>query len=69
MKGNKHKVYSENTTLSQVKLKNIIALYEKIEEKYFPFVTSSIRPEYMCLKNEKDIKDRLSEVLKQCDLV
>jgi hypothetical protein len=69
MKGNRHRTYSENTTLSQLKLKNIIALYEKLEEKYFPFVTSSIRPEYQSVKKEKDIKERMRTILKKCELV
>ena len=51
MKGNKQREYSEITTLKQVKLKNIIALYEKLEEKYFPYVTKSIRPDYTSMAN------------------
>jgi xylose isomerase len=69
MKGNKHKAFSDNTVLSQIKLKNILALYEKIEEKYFPFVTTNIRPEYMNLKNEAEIRESLQKILGQCDLV
>jgi hypothetical protein len=60
MKGNKHKAYSMNSTLSQIKLKNIISLYEKLEEKYFPFVTMSIKIEYMNENNEKEIKQRIA---------
>jgi hypothetical protein len=69
MKGNKHKTYSEYSTLSQMKLKNIIALYEKLEEKYFPFVTTSIKPDYLSEKNEKEIKARIDQILGKCDLV
>jgi hypothetical protein len=59
MKGNKHRVYSENTTLSQVRLMNIIALYEKLEEKYFPHVTKSIRPDYKSMEKEIEIRRAL----------
>ena len=52
-----------------MKLKNIIALYEKLEEKYFPFVTTSIKPDYLSEKNEKEIKGRLVQILGMCDLV
>jgi hypothetical protein len=63
MKGNKHRVYSENTTLSQVRLMNIIALYEILEEKYFPHVTESIRPDYRSMANEIEIRRALKEIL------
>ena len=63
MKGNKHRVYSENTTFSQVRLMNILALYEKLEEKYFPYVTNSIRPDYKSMANEKEIRIALKEIL------
>jgi hypothetical protein len=68
MKGNKHRVYSEATTLSQVKLKNIIALYEKLEEKYFPYVTKSIRPDYTSMANEKTIRTALEGMLKYSEV-
>jgi hypothetical protein len=68
MKGNKHRVYSEATTLSQVKLKNIIALYEKLEEKYFPYVTKSIRPDYTSTANEKTIRVALEVMLKYSEV-
>jgi predicted MPP superfamily phosphohydrolase len=63
MKGSKHRVYSENTTFSQVRLMNIIALYEKLEEKYFPYVTKSIRPEYTSMANEKEIRQAVEGIL------
>ena len=68
MKGNKHKTYSENTTLSQIRLKNIITLYEKLEEKYVPFVTTSIRPDYLNDKNEREIRERMTQILGYCEL-
>jgi hypothetical protein len=68
MKGNKHRVYSENTTLSQVKLMYIIALYEKFEEKYFPHVTKSIRPDYTSMNNEKEIRRNLEGMLMYTDI-
>jgi hypothetical protein len=68
MKGNKHKVYSESTTLSQIKLKNIIALYEKMEEKYFPHVTKGIRPDYTSMANEKEIRRTLEGILGYSEL-
>jgi hypothetical protein len=68
MRGNKHLVYSESSTFSQVKLMNILALYEKLEEKYFPHVTKSIRPDYTSTKNEKEIRRTLEGMLKYSEL-
>ena len=51
MKGNKHAEYSGNTTFSKVKLKYILALYEKLEEKYFPHATKCIKSEYTSMRN------------------
>ena len=68
MKGSKHRVYSENTTISQVKLKNILALYEKLEEKYFPHVTKSIRPDYTSMANEREIRTTLEGILRHSEL-
>jgi hypothetical protein len=45
--GNIHKEYSERSTLSRVKLKNIVALYERIETRYFPYITDNLRLEFM----------------------
>jgi hypothetical protein len=68
MKGNKHRVYSENTTFSQVKLMNILALYEKLEEKYFPHVTKSVRPDYTSMRNEREIRGTLEGILRYSEV-
>lgn len=63
MKGNKHAMYSENTTFSKVKLKYILALYEKLEEKYFPHATKCIKSEYTSMRNEIKIHEALKVML------
>jgi hypothetical protein len=68
MKGNKHAEYSGNTTFSKVKLKYILALYEKLEEKYFPHATKCIKSEYTSMRNEIKIHEALKVMLNFSEL-
>lgn len=66
--GQKEKEYSDRSVLSQIKLVNIIDLYQTIEVKYFPHITHALRQEFFNMKKEEQIKDSLSALLKHCDL-
>jgi hypothetical protein len=54
--GRIEKDYRDRTVLSQFKLTNIIDLYQLIEEKYFPYITHSLRQEFFVDKHQDEIE-------------
>lgn len=58
---------SEQTVFSQVKLQNIVAYYELLEIKYFPFITDSLRPEFMKEDRQDEIKESFTQIFNDVD--
>jgi hypothetical protein len=61
-------MYSDRSLLSQIKLFNVIDLYQIIEERYFPFITPELRLEFFNDKKRDYITQRLTDLLIFCDL-
>jgi hypothetical protein len=53
----------------EVKLKNLVALYEIFEVRYFPHITWHLRPEYFNKSDDRYVRDQLFFLLKYSLLV
>jgi hypothetical protein len=53
----------------EVKLKNIIALYEIFEVRYFPHIEEDLRPEYKVKDDDSLVREHLDTLLKYSLLV
>ena len=51
------------TVVSQVKLKNVISLYETFEKRYFSFVAQSIRHEYKSQENKDEVEKAVKKLM------
>jgi hypothetical protein len=52
IQGQVERIYSDRSLLSQTKLFNVIDLYQIIEEKYFPYITSALKQEFFSDKKK-----------------
>ncbi|CAG9322652.1 unnamed protein product [Blepharisma stoltei] len=59
--------FKSRSHLSSIKLENIIALYEKIEQAYFPYMLKFIRAEYKKEDKSDNFEQRIIEIIQQCD--
>ena len=55
--------FKRGGALSQVGLKNTVALYEMIELRYFQFVQESLRPEFKKMDKREVIKENFENIL------
>jgi len=49
-----------------VRIRNIVALYEIIEKRYFPHITKNLRTEFFSEVNAEDIRGKMANILVNC---